>query len=121
MVHTRFKKSKKPGEMCKMDCIKGLKASGRYTVPFHEITWKTRKHVLDLEAIISKETYDSEDCDLVLPPTELGQCKDWCIKHDGDVYRFTAEWDIRRVRDNLEPINTVNSKLMPCVIKYNAA
>lgn len=98
-----------------MDYIQALKASKNYAVPSWKITWSIRKHTLHLEAVIDKHKYETGA--LVLPPTELGKCKDWRLQNGDGVYGFEACWEIRRVKDMLNLIQIVNSKVQPYAVQ----
>jgi hypothetical protein len=101
-----------------MNHIQALKISKSYAVPSWQITWSITKHTLNLEAIIDKHKYETGS--LSLPPTELGKCKDWCLQNGDGVYGFNACWEIRRVKDSLNLIDIVNSKIEPYAVQREA-
>jgi hypothetical protein len=107
----RFRNLNRHGGLLKMSYIQVLKTSKSYAVPFVQITWSISRHTLNLEAVIDVQKHDAGGLDL--PPTELGQCKDWCLKRGEGVYDFSACWDIRRVKDSLHLTEIVNSKIEP--------
>ena len=94
-----------------MNYIQALKTSKTYAVPSSQINWSMTRHTLNIETVIDMGKHDAGGLDL--PPTELGQCKDWCLKHGDGVYHFSASWEIRRVKDSLNLIDIVNSKIEP--------
>ena len=91
-----------------------LKQNKTYKVPKKSIIWTINKHTLNLTTKIYWNMYQISD--IILPPLELGVIKEWKfqVNEKIDIATFTASWDIRRVKDKLEIISTINDKL----IKY---
>lgn len=90
-----------------------LKDDKEYNVPDKCIFWIVGKHSLEL--LVKLDWIKYEGGGLILPPDEFGRCKDWHFALGGDALTgtFSANWNIRRVRDKLDSIDDINQKIIP--------
>ena len=82
---------------------------------YMNILWRITKYKILLEVY----RVDSQKCEGVLPPTELGKCIDWSftLEEDGKVCNFFASWDIRKVK-NFKKLSAVIEKKIGKIIVH---
>jgi len=85
----------------------------KYTVPGKCITWSISRGTLDLNVILNWVKYESGE--LLLPPIELGYCKEWHFELSDNIssVKFIAKWAIRSVKDKLQLIDVINENIIP--------
>ena len=90
-----------------------LRNEKEYTVPGKHITWNVRSRTLDLEVELDWIKYERGG--LILPPVEMGRCKDWHFELSDDALTgtFIASWTIRRVKDKLRLVDSINENIKP--------
>jgi hypothetical protein len=90
-----------------------LRNEKEYTVPGKHIIWKVGSRTLDLEVELDWNKYERGG--LVLPPVEMGRCKDWHFELSDDELtgKFIASWTIRRVKDKINLIEFINDNIKP--------
>lgn len=93
-----------------------LKQEKKYSVPGYCINWTMDKNILKLKIRLDSNKYTENN--LILPPVNLGRCKDWYFDIS-DIYTFTAVWDIRRVKDKLENIPSIINDIKPYSVLNN--
>lgn len=91
---------------------KELKNDKEYKFPGKKITWSISNLSLILEVEIDWVKYLA--CGVSLPPEEIGRCTNWHFKlsDNGTTSMFVSSWDIRRVKDKLKLIDSINEKIM---------
>ena len=100
--------------------LHSLKNNKEYAVPNKGIYWSLGKHTLDLRVVFDLNKY--EESKLLLPPQHMGVCNNWHFElfDNEKITIFTASWDIRRVRDKLEIINTINDDIILFAVDVNS-
>jgi len=103
-----------------------LRTTGRYTVPNKRIYWSISKYTLNLDTILDwskwqkyREEHGDNKDGILLPPEELGKCDDWHFRlpeAGGIECAFFASWSLRRVKNRLEEIDTINDRLSPYAV-----
>ena len=87
-----------------------LRSYKKYIHPEKDIMWTVDKHLLQFRVRL-KDNSRNASC-IILPPTSLGICKDWCFERGEDnSIIFTAKWSLRRVKESLDKIDEINDKL----------
>ena len=91
---------------------KELKNDKEYKFPGKKITWTINNLSLFLEVEIDWVKYITGET--TLPPDEIGRCTNWHfqLSDDGAISTFVSSWDIRRVKDKLNLIDSINEKIM---------
>jgi hypothetical protein len=94
-----------------------LKNNKEYIVPGKYITWAVGSYTLDLEVELDWVKYEGGG--LILPPKEMGRCKDWHfeLSDDATTGTFIASWVLRRVKDKLNLIDAINKTIIPFALK----
>jgi|688.fasta_scaffold218320_3 hypothetical protein len=92
---------------------KELKNDKEYKFPGRKIVWTIVNNSLFLEVELDWVKYIEGG--LVLPPEKIGRCTNWHFKLSEDAISstFVCSWDIRRVKDNLKLIDSINENIMP--------
>jgi len=99
-----------------MTTPQALKNNKEYKFPGKQLHWDVGSHTLDLEVELDWEKY--ENSEFTLPPKELGRCKDWHfeLSDDETTATFIASWTIRRVKENLNKIDSLNDLIAPLAL-----
>lgn len=91
---------------------KELKNDKEYTFPGKKITWTISNNMLILEIQINWDKYLIGG--LVLPPEDFGRCDNWHFTFSDDnssICSFVSSWNIRRTKDKLKLIDSINEKI----------
>lgn len=93
-----------------------LRNEKEYIVPGKKIIWKVNNHTLDLQVELDWIKYEGGG--LILPPIVMGICKDWHFELSDNSLTgvFIASWSIRRVKDKLNLIDSINENIKPFAI-----
>lgn len=96
---------------------KELKNDKEYKFLGKKITWSIINNNLFLEVEIDCAKYNESG--IKLPPEELGRCINWHFEllNDSITSMFVCNWDLRRVKDKLKLIDSINEKICIFVIK----
>ncbi len=96
-----------------------LRNNKEYKVPGKQIIWNVGIHAMDLEVGLDWDKYEGGS--LILPPFEMGRCKDWHfeLSDDATTGTFVASWAIRRVKDKLKLVDSINEKIKPFALEDN--
>ena len=91
---------------------KELKNDKEYKFPGKKIMWTISNLSLILEVEIDWVKYINYG--VCLPPEEIGRCTNWHFKlsDDSKTSTFVSSWDIRRVKDKLKLIDSINEKII---------
>ena len=91
---------------------KELKNDKEYKFPNRKITWTIVGNFLFLEVELDWLKYT--DSGITLPPDELGRSTNWHFQmsEDSTTSLFVCSWDLRRVKDNLKLIYSINEKII---------
>ena len=91
---------------------KELKNDKEYKFPNRKITWTIVGNSLFLEVELDWLKYT--DSGITLPPDELGRSTNWHFQmsEDSATSLFVCSWDLRRVKDNLKLIDSINEKII---------
>ena len=91
---------------------KELKNDKEYKFPGKKIMWTISNLSLILEVEIDWIKYINYG--VSLPPEEIGRCTNWHFKlsDDSKTSTFVCSWDIRRVKDKLKLIDSINEKII---------
>lgn len=90
---------------------KSLKIYKKCSFIGKKIHWSINSNSLNLEIELDWVKY--EEGGLILPPVELGRCKDWHfeLSDDETTGTFISSWSIRRVKDKLGLIDSINDNI----------
>jgi len=90
---------------------KELKNDKEYKFPNRKITWTISGNSLFLEVEIDWVKYINSG--MTLPPEELGRSINWNFQLSEDAISslFVCNWDLRRVKDKLKLIDSINEKI----------
>lgn len=97
---------------------KELKNDKEYKFLGKKITWSIINNDVFLEVEIDCEKYNESS--VTLPPEELGRCTNWHFELlDNSITKsmFVCSWDLRRVKDKLKLIDSINEKICLFAIK----
>ena len=96
---------------------KELKNDKEYKFLGKKITWSIINNNLFLEVEINCAKYNESG--ITLPPEELGRCINWHFEllNDSITSMFVCNWDLRRVKDKLKLIDSINEKICIFAIK----
>ena len=96
---------------------KELKKDKEYKFVGKKITWSIVNNNLFLEVEIDCVKYNESG--ITLPPEELGRCINWHFEllNDSITSMFVCNWDLRRVKDKLNLIDSINEKIHIFAIK----
>jgi hypothetical protein len=96
---------------------KELKNDKEYKFLGKKITWSIINNNLFLEVEIDCAKYNESG--IKLPPEELGRCINWHFEllNDSITSMFVCNWDLRRVKDKLKLIDSINEKICIFAIK----
>ena len=91
---------------------KELKNDKEYKFPNRKITWTIVGNSLFLEVELYWLKYT--DSGITLPPEELGRSTNchFQMSEDFTTSLFVCNWDLRRVKDNLKLIDSINQKII---------
>jgi|UniRef100_A0A6C0H3P5 hypothetical protein len=90
---------------------KELKNDKEYKFSGKKITWTISGNSLFLEVELDWVKYNNSG--ITLPPDELGRSTNWHfqLSEDSITSLFVCNWDLRRVKDNLKLIDSINEKI----------
>ena len=96
---------------------KELKNDKEYKFLGKKITWSIINNNLFLEVEIDCAKYNESG--IKLPPEELGRCINWHFEllNNSITSMFVCNWDLRRVKDKLNLIDSINEKICIFAIK----
>lgn len=96
---------------------KELKNDKEYKFLGKKITWSIINNNLFLEVELDCAKYNESG--IKLPPEELGRCINWHFEllNDSITSMFVCNWDLRRVKDKLKLIDSINEKISFFAIK----
>jgi hypothetical protein len=101
----------------KMTTPKELKNDKEYKFSNRKITWTISGNSLFLEVDLDWVKYN--DGGITLPPEEMGRSTNWNfqLSEDATSSLFVCNWDLRRVKDKLKFIDSVNEKIAPFALE----